>query len=181
MIIMKTILTLLFTMLTTTNSALIFDFGKEVSLQNWRVVDDVVMGGRSSGNFALNSDGHGVFSGKVSLENNGGFSSVRYNFPEKKSVEGFSKVVITLKGDGKDYQFRIKEKISDYQSYIAEFATSGEWQIIEIPLVEMYPTFRGRKLDMPDFSAYYIEEIRFLIGNKKPQDFELIIDKIELG
>lgn len=178
---MKTMLTLLFAMLTTTNSALIFDFEKNINLQNWQVVDDVVMGGRSSGNFTLNSDGHGVFSGEVSLENNGGFSSVRYDFPEKKSVTEYSKIVITLKGDGKNYQFRVKAKSSEYYSYIAPFETSGEWEKVEIPLNKMYPSFRGRTLNKPNFSEDFIEELRFLIGNKKPQSFELIIDKIELG
>ena len=168
-------------LLTTSNPALIFDFDKNVDLSNWRVVDDVVMGGRSSGNFLINDEGHAVFSGDVSLENNGGFSSVRYLFPEKKSVKSYDKIILKLKGDGKNYQFRIKHKASDYQSYIAEFTTNGEWQIIEIPLAEMYPTFRGRKLNMPDFEFEHIEELRFLIGNKKPQSFELMIDKIELG
>ncbi|MFB0907063.1 MAG: CIA30 family protein [Spirosomataceae bacterium] len=177
---MKTII-LLFAMLSTTDSSLIFDFEKNVNLQNWRVVDDVVMGGRSSGNFAISNDGHGVFSGEVSLENNGGFSSVRYVFSEKKSVEKYSKIIITLKGDGKDYQFRVKAKSNDYYSYIAAFKTSGEWEKVEISLAEMYPSFRGRTLDMPNFESDFIEELRFLIGNKKPQNFELIIDKIELG
>lgn len=168
-------------MLSTTNSALIFDFEKNANLQNWQVVDDVVMGGRSSGNFSLNNDGHGVFSGKVSLENNGGFSSVRYDFDEKKSVKGYSKVIITLKGDGKDYQFRIKPNSSEYYSYIASFKTSGEWEKVEIPLNKMYPSFRGRTLNQPNFSGDFISELRFLIGNKKPQSFKLLIDKIELG
>ena len=106
---------------------------------------------------------------------------MRYAFPEKKSVKGYSKVITRLKGDGKNYQFRIKHKASDYQSYISEFTTTGNWQTVEIRLSDMYPTFRGRKLNIPDFSADFIEEIRFLIGNKKPQEFELLIDKIALG
>ncbi len=178
---MKTLTLILAMLFTNPNPALIFDFNLNTNLQNWQVVDDVVMGGKSSGNFNLNSDGHGVFSGEVSLENNGGFSSVRYDFPEKKSVKGFSKVIITLKGDGKPYQFRVKHKTSDYHAYVAAFETSGEWQKVEISLEAMYPSFRGRTLDMPNFSADFIEELRFLIGNKKPQRFELVVDKIELG
>jgi len=34
----------------------------------------------------------------------------------------------------------------------------------------LYPSFRGRKLDLPNFSHDYIEEIVFLIGNKKPEN-----------
>ncbi len=161
------------------SSHIIFDFNKNSSISNWVVVDDVVMGGRSNGNFQLNKDGKGVFSGKVSLDNYGGFSSVRHSF-NKLSVEKFKSIVLKIKGDGKNYQFRIKHKSSDYASYITSFSSSGEWQEIEIPLNRMYPSFRGRKLDEPNFFHKSIEEVTFLIANKKNEDFMLLIDKIEL-
>jgi hypothetical protein len=44
----------------------------------------------------------------------------------------------------------------------------------------MYFSFRGRRLNAPNFSHEYIEQIVFLIGNKKDENFELIIDTIEL-
>ena len=160
-------------------SQVIFDFNKSAEIQNWLIVDDVVMGGKSSGTFNLNADGFGVFEGNISLDNNGGFSSVRYRF-EKTLVKEYSTVHIKLRGDGKKYQFRIKAKSGDYYSYISPFQTTGEWQEIEIPLKEMYPSFRGRKLDQPNFSDDYIEEITFLIGNKKEEDLLLLIAKIEL-
>ena len=50
------------------SSHIIFNFNKNSSISNWIVVDDVVMGGKSSGNFQLNKDGKGVFSGKISLD-----------------------------------------------------------------------------------------------------------------
>ncbi|MFN4198010.1 MAG: CIA30 family protein, partial [Flavobacterium sp.] len=53
-------------------------------------------------------------------------------------------------------------------------------EIIEIPLNRMYPSFRGRTLNLPNFEANTIEEIAFLIGNKKNESFTLLIDKIEL-
>jgi len=161
------------------SSYILFDFNKNSSISNWVVVDDVVMGGRSNGNFQLNKDGKGVFSGKISLDNNGGFTSVRHGF-SKLNVEKFKSIVLKIKGDGKNYQFRIKHKSSDYASYITSFSSSGEWQEIEIPLNSMYPSFRGRKLDKPNFSHIYIEEVTFLIANKKNEEFILLIDKIEL-
>ena len=161
------------------SSFIIFDFNKNSSISNWVVVDDVVMGGRSTGNFKLNKDGNGVFYGNVSLENNGGFSSLRHGF-NKLNLEKFKTLVLKIKGDGKNYQFRIKHKSSDYASYITSFSSSGEWQEIEIPINSMYPSFRGRKLDEPNFSHETIEEITFLIANKKNEDFILLIDKIEL-
>jgi hypothetical protein len=158
---------------------IIFDFTAQSDIQDWLVTDDSVMGGESSGTFKLNADGFGVFSGSVSLENNGGFSSVRYRF-DKLKIKGYDKISIKLRGDGKRYQFRIKSNSGDYYSYISTFSTSGEWQEIEIPIKDMYPSFRGRKLDQPNFSNDYIEEIGFLIGNKKDEKFKLLIDKIEL-
>lgn len=167
-------------LITTMNTALIFDFDKNTHIQNWRIVDDVVMGGRSSGSFKLSPEGHGLFEGRVSLENNGGFSSVRYGF-EKMKVDANSKIVIKLKGDGKPYQLRVKEDSSTRHSYVASFTTTGEWQEIAIPLADMYPAFRGRKLDLPNFPHRQIEKIVFLIGNGKNESFKLLIDKIELN
>ena len=161
------------------SNKIIFDFNTNSSINNWIIVDDVVMGGRSSGDFELNKEGNGVFSGSISLENNGGFSSVRYRF-EKLILEKFKTIVLKIKGDGKNYQFRIKHKSSDYASYITSFSSSGEWQEIEIPIKSMYPSFRGRKLDESNFNHEFIEEITFLIANKQNEDFKLLIDKIEL-
>lgn len=175
---LKTIL-LTIMLQTSTPPTLIFDFNNHSNIQNWVVVDDVVMGGVSSGNFSLNANGHGVFSGAISLENNGGFSSVKYSF-DKISVGKHTHVYIKLKGDGKDYQFRIKANSNDYESYITTFSTKGEWQEININLKDLYPTFRGRKLNQPNFSNPTFEEIRFLIANKKKENFKLIIDTIEL-
>ena len=56
----------------------VFDFSAESDLSSWRIVDDVVMGGRSDSNLQINDAGHGWFHGHVSLDNYGGFASARY-------------------------------------------------------------------------------------------------------
>jgi len=172
-------LVILIMLMNSDNSITIYDFNKDSNLKKWNIVDDIVMGGRSSSKVSLNADGFGVFSGDVSLANNGGFSSVRHEFQPIR-VNQDNKIRIKLKGDGKNYQVRIKNNSRNRYSYISTFSTSGEWQEIEIPLKEMYPSFRGRKLDKPNFSHDYIEEIVFLIGNKKNESFKLLIDTIEL-
>ncbi len=157
----------------------IVDFNNNSKLHGWYVVDDVVMGGRSSGSLSLSTEGHAVSTGKVSLENNGGFSSLRYALDEMKAGKS-NHIILKVKGDGKKYQFRLKHNRNSYYSYIYWFDTSGEWEEISIPLAEMYPSFRGRTLDMPNFSHDSIQEIGLLIGNKKAEDFKLLIDRIEL-
>ncbi|MDO1500033.1 CIA30 family protein [Winogradskyella maritima] len=156
---------------------IIFDFSENASLDNWRIVDDVVMGGRSDGKFALNEEGHAEFYGDVSLENNGGFSSVRYQ-TESINIDGYSHYKIRLKGDGKVYQFRCKSSQNQRHSYIYEFETTGDWQTVTIGFDTMEATFRGRRLNIPNFDGDGVSEIAFLIGNKKEQSFKLLIDKI---
>ncbi|MEM9675767.1 MAG: CIA30 family protein [Bacteroidota bacterium] len=157
----------------------IFDFTPDTNIRQWKVVDDVVMGGRSSGEITISSEGTGLFRGKVSLENNGGFSSVRHSFPTT-DVSKYSKFVLRLKGDGKRYQFRVKENQSDYYSFISYIQTSTDWAEYEIEFQQMYPVFRGRNLDMPNFAGKKMEELGLLIANKKPESFALEIDRIEV-
>jgi hypothetical protein len=158
---------------------MIYDFGEEKSLDGWRVVDDGVMGGMSAGNFQRNDKGEGVFSGVVSLENNGGFSSLRYRF-SRKEIGSATRMKIMLQGDGKNYQFRLKDELSSYHSYVYEFKTTGNKQEMIIPLKEMFPSFRGRRLKMSNFSGDHIEEIAFLISNKVAEKFKLRLSSIEL-
>ena len=160
-------------------SMIIFNFNVDSDISNWQILDDVVMGGRSNGQFKLNSKGYGEYSGKVSLENNGGFSSLRYYF-DTKTTDTYSKFMIRLKGDGKSYQFRVKDNRYNKYSFIYEFNTSEEWQIIEIPFSDMYASFRGYRIDIPNYGGDQMEEIAFLIGNKKEESFKLLIDSISI-
>jgi hypothetical protein len=170
---------ILFMSLMFTEPEIIYDFNEESTLRNWRIVDDVVMGGRSQGIFGVSKQGHGVFMGEVSLENNGGFSSVRYRFREM-DVDADQNITLKVKGDGKRYEFRVKHSRRAYYSYNASFKTSGEWETIKLPLKDMYPAFRGRNLNLPNFDHSSIEEITFLFGNKKPESFQLQIDSISI-
>lgn len=158
---------------------MIYNFTKNASLHDWRIIDDGVMGGVSSGNFKIDEDGNGVFYGNVSTANNGGFSSVRYQCSNIKT-DADSKIVIRLKGDGKVYQLRLKDKVNTYYSYIISFKTSGDWEEISIAVADLYPSFRGRKLNLPNYAHNAFEEIVFLIANKRNESFQLIIDKIEM-
>jgi len=156
----------------------IFNFSKTANIENWVIVDDVVMGGKSNGDFKLD-DGNGMFYGQISLENNGGFSSVRYR-GTPIDIKGHTKIILRIKGDGKRYQFRVKESTQQRYSYVTYIKTSGNWETIEINLRDLYAKFRGRTLDIPNFAGDTIAELGFLFGNKKAEDFKLLIDFIEL-
>ena len=156
----------------------IFSFPQANSTEDWQIVNDGVMGGLSKSEITLTEEGYGQFSGHVSLENNGGFASVR--LITNVEIQSESQIVLNLKGDGKTYQFRLKGDQSQPQSYVQEFQTNGQWQTIKLKLNEFSPQFRGRILDLPNFNFSKIEEIRFLIANKKEEDFKLLVKSIEL-
>lgn len=170
----------------TNKTSTIIDFEKPLTAEevnNWKIVGDNVMGGKSNGKFTINEKGNGVFEGKVSLENNGGFAMVQYHF-NPISVKGISKVLLKVKGDGKRYQFRVKCKKTDFYSYVHYFSTSPsnkeDWETIELTLSKMEPKYRGRSLDIKNFDCETIAEIGILIGNKKAEGFRLEIGGVYL-
>ncbi|MGY8931982.1 MAG: CIA30 family protein [Flavobacteriales bacterium] len=158
---------------------ILYNFNKNSDLKEWRIVNDDVMGGISSSNLEINNEGNGVFKGIISTTNNGGFSSIRYNF-NKTFIKNKSYIKLKIKGDKKEYQLRIKADNEEYFSYIYIFKTSGNWETITIPLNKMYASFRGRILNMPNFNNDYFEQITFLVGNKKNEKFKLLLDQIIL-
>jgi NADH dehydrogenase [ubiquinone] 1 alpha subcomplex assembly factor 1 len=155
----------------------IYSFTTQNSVSEWRIVNDGVMGGISKSSLLLTSSGHGKFAGHVSLANNGGFASIQLNKKIGLTLEN-KLILLRVKGDGKQYEFRIKAKTSQNASYVHPFSTSGEWQLIKLPLAQFYPQFFGRILDSPNFNFQTIEQLSFLIANKREEDFELLIDFI---
>lgn len=147
--------------------------------QLWMVIDDVVMGGISQSSVSYPEDGYTKFEGVVSTAYNGGFSSMRLRC-KTVSLEGYQSIILRVKGDGKRYQFRLKEQWRDAYSFIHYFDTNENWQTIEIPLKDLKASYRGRMLNNISFSNTTLEEIGILIGNKTNENFKLLIDSIYL-
>jgi len=160
-----------------TDTETIYDFSKQSDVKEWNLVNDDVMGGISKSSLVVTEEGHGHFSGQVSLENNGGFASIQLN-KKIKLAEKNKFIVLRVKGDGRQYEFRLKAAISKYESYVHRFNTSGEWEEIKLKIDDFYPQFRGRTLNIPNFNFQNIEQMSFLIANKKSETFNLLIDWI---
>ncbi len=172
-------LKLLFFLLMSQVSLTLFQFSEQADLSAWRIVNDGVMGGLSEGKISLNENGHGVFTGFVSLENNGGFTMIQHAFKPVEVAE-FNSLEIRLKGDGKKYQVRVKSSPSQYYNYSHLVSTTGDWQTIRIPFSEFLPQFRGRKLSKAPYPGEQMGEVAILIGNKQAESFRLEIEKITL-
>lgn len=157
----------------------IVDFSNESALRNWQITNDTVMGGVSNSAILWDSNGYGLFTGSVSTANNGGFSMVR--LPVKIDLHrGLKAIKLKVKGDGKKYQFRLKSNNFQRHWFVHSFQTSGDWEEITLNLKDFYPSFRGFKLNIGNFSEESIREIALLIGNKVIEDFNLKIESISV-
>ncbi|SDZ58187.1 Complex I intermediate-associated protein 30 (CIA30) [Rhodonellum ikkaensis] len=172
-------ISLLLSLSTKSNMEKIYTFSTQTNINEWRIVNDGVMGGVSKSSLVLTDAGQGQFSGQVSLANNGGFASIQLNTMIALAAEN-KYIILRVKGDGKHYEFRLKGDISQSESYVHKFATSGEWETIKLAISEFYPQFRGRQLNSPHFNFKSIKQLSFLIANKQEEDFELLIDWIGL-
>jgi hypothetical protein len=148
----------------------------------WRIVNDGVMGGLSSSSAIVNDDNKIIFSGNVSLENNGGFASLRspvkdYNFKK------FSGIEIKIKGDGKLYSISMKETtyFNGY-FYTSSFETKkDEWNVVQILFNEFKLYYYGKdSKSAKKIPLNNIKEISLLIGNKQEGSFNTAIDYIKL-
>jgi len=160
------------------NHNLVIDLSQTKEPQQWFIVNDGVMGGRSISSFQAYKNS-AKFSGQISLDNNGGFSSV-YR-PLKNFNSAFKKVLIDIVGDGQTYQIRTASNIQGYRvAYKHEFKTKlAERQTIEFLLDDFEATFRGRLIrNAPQLTETEIREVGFLMTKKKAGEFSLKINSI---
>ena len=148
---------------------------------DWRVVDDGVMGGLSQGKREIGKDGILRFFGTLSLENNGGFSSLRTG-TVKMDLSGAQGVVLRVKGDGRSYQLRFSTD-AEYRgremSFQAGFPTvKGEWTEVKVPFKRFSGTWRGMELPDKPFDPSKIRRLGLMLADKNEGPFELRADWI---
>ena len=162
-----------------TNKVL-FEFEAPTSTAGWATVNDDVMGGVSTSSFTWGDGGSAEFKGTLSLDNNGGFASVRTTV-QIPDMRGSTAFVVRVRGDGRTYRFTARMSNAwNSPTYQAEFATTeGEWLDVELPLRTFKASFRGRPLpNEPPLDASRIRSIGVLLGDKKPGPFKLEIRQI---
>ena len=156
------------------------DFAAVDEQDRWLVVNDGVMGGLSQGLFAIETDGSALFHGRLSLENNGGFSSVR-RASREYDLASYIGVIFRVRGDGRTYQFRLRMSDRfDAIAFRAEFETRADtWTTVSIPFAAFEATFRGRRVPgAPELRPDRIVQIGFLIADQHAGPFRLSIDWI---
>ena len=159
----------------------LFEFSGAPNEPAWIAVNDGVMGGVSRGGAQL-IDGSLHFRGVLSLENNGGFSSIRSGGPTR-DLQAAKAIMLRVKGDGRTYRLQLATNAEFRRariSYQAEFPTKrGEWTEVTVPLASLVPQFRGQKLSGPPLDRTRIEEIGLSLSDGNPGAFALEVDWIK--
>ena len=145
----------------------------------WQTVNDGVMGGRSQGDSSLTRNGTLLFAGEISLENNGGFSSIRTR-PQDLQLGGYDGLAIRVRGDGRTYKMALRTSgTSSWIAYWADFPTTkGEWTTVQIPFSKWGPTTFGRKLAGPRLKPSQVNSVGFMQYDKKAGPFSLEVASI---
>ena len=146
---------------------------------NWSTVNDTVMGGRSSSIWESGSFSSSIFKGYLSLENNGGFASVRHDV-RNKDFSDESGIYLKFIGDGRTYQFRIRSKSTSWADYYHDFETQNDKEIsIFLPFQDFKASWRGLNLRMlPSLKSRDVIEVGLFLSDKKQGKFKLEISEI---
>lgn len=147
------------------------DFSREM-----RIVNDDVMGGRSLSRFMSDPEGV-IFEGMVSLENNGGFASMRC---PADIPQGVSSLKLTSRGDGKRYQLILRTEVSTTAPlYKCQFDSSTEWSTHQCDSGDFEAVFRGRPVSAKPLVFSEAKEFGILIADKQAGAFRIQLGRLE--
>jgi len=162
----------------------IIDFSN-ASTGNWQIVNDNVMGGISRSSFKILEGGFAEFSGIVSLDNNGGFASVRTQTQSPANLSGFKGVSVRALGDGKTYCLRLRTVLNGrvtWYSFEARFKTKpGKWETYLMPYSDFKAVYRGSNVrGNPTLNPDAVIEIGFMIQDGQEGSFRLGVSTLSV-
>lgn len=162
---------------------MLFLFDAATAARDWQTVNDGVMGGVSEGRFKITENKTLQFFGALSLENNGGFASVRSR-SRKLGLQKDDVLIARVRGDGREYSFNlyVPRPLTAF-SYRASFKTTvGEWIEVRIPLNKFVATSFGRIVsNAAPLNPEEINSVGFLLSDKKAGPFQLEVEWVKAG
>ena len=161
----------------------LFEFTGADAAKEWQAVNDGVMGGVSEGKFQIADQKTLEFFGTLSLENNGGFASVRTK-AKRLGLENGDTLVAKVRGDGRAYSLNLylAEPLIAF-SYRATVQTrKDEWVEIEVPLDTFEATSFGRPVeDAGPVDPNEVNALGFMVSDKKAGPFKLEVEWVKVG
>lgn len=155
---------------------LLYDFA-DARNAGWTAINDVVMGGMSSGELTPTSAGSAHFHGVVRLDHGGGFASVR-SPPRSLDLSSFNGLTILARGDGKTYKLGFVTQ-GDHYGVVHRALLRTKAAVVQdysVRFEDFLPMLRGAIVTgagAPDLSS--IAAFSLLIGDRQEGPFQLEI------
>ena len=169
------------TLMAADEDALSFDFSKHDAAKAWVNVNDGVMGGVSDGRFKMTDNKTMEFFDTLSLENNGGFASVRSR-PTNVNLKAGDSVAARVRGDGREYRLNlyVPRGFGRY-CFPQTFTTKkGEWIEVSLPVDRFVATFHGRVFPNQKLDPSKVNSVGFLLADKKAGPFRREVDWVKV-
>lgn len=164
-----------------TDSKLVFGFDSTDRNSKWFSVNDDVMGGISKSRMELTSSGTAIFKGALSMENNGGFATIR-SPGRNLDIGDYDGFVMRIKGDGRRYGFSAlpSDRRFEVNTWRTDFQTrAGVWQEVRVPFDALVQNVMGRRLPQNGpLPPSRIRSIGLSVSDKNEAPFALEIDWI---
>jgi hypothetical protein len=160
----------------------LLDLNDPGQVASWTTINDPVMGGLSTSKVSFGNGGL-VFSGSISLENNGGFASARspQNPEIGRRAAGAKSLRVRAVGDGKTYLLRVGTAGQPW-SYVQRFSTEAAVErIYDLPVADFRAV--GMRLDPAPGAPQTLDpagisQISLYILDKQQGPFELTVSAV---
>lgn len=169
------------------STTVIVEFASPQSVSGWSSIDDSVMGGISrSTSTWTDSDGSGalLFSGRMTTEQNGGFTSTFGPVDSSlgQRAKAASALGVRAIGDGRTYVLQLRSGTSGQDRWIARFTPSvaTDGTLVEIPIGSFTPVNRFLRPTIPStaLDPSTILQIGFYLVDEQVGDFRLAVHQI---
>ncbi len=150
-------------------------------LGRWQVVNDGVMGGRSSAEATV-VDGELSLAGEI-VTDGGGFSSVRLALAEPLGEA--TGLLLRLRTDGRAYELTLadaapgRDRRVSHQAPIAATGGTG-WEEVVVDFADLDASFFGRPVDADPFDPTAAVEVGIILADGSDGPFRLELDWIRV-
>ena len=158
------------------------DFDSADANQQWLVVNDDVMGGKSLGQLSFGT-GTLIFGGEINTDG-GGFSSVRLPL-QPQTLSNHDRIEFRARPDDRSYTLILDDDRPARSRRVSHrapigFEPAGEWQTVSVSFTDLFPAALGKPIDDLPFRKDLVTRMGVMISDATDGPFQLEIDWIEL-
>lgn len=157
-------------------SVSLFEFAAPQEAE-WTVVNDGVMGGRSSGFVAVDA-GTLRFTGTL-VTRGGGFTSIRA--PREIDLAGYDGLELRVRGSGRTFEVEVDDGLRTFGRRVsrrAAFPSAADWTTVRVPFRTLRSTVFGQAVNAPPIDVSRVRSIGFFIVDGRDGPFALEVDFI---